>query len=64
MWWQRILGYYIDELWRYQQTIFYISDNILNNVTKTYLDHEGFQKYFSALASDKVAIKGTGYSQE
>jgi len=32
-------------------------DDILHNVNKTYLDQEGFQKYFSALASDPVAIK-------
>jgi len=32
-------------------------DDILYNVNKTYLDQEGFQKYFSALASDEVALK-------
>ena len=41
---------------------FFISDDILHNVTKTYLDKEGFQKYFSALPDDYVenGIKGIG----
>ena len=52
-------GVYTYEFMRIQEKKFF-SDDILYNVTKTYLDQKGFQKYFSALASDPVAIKGTG----